>query len=229
MSNVDVSSDLKLEGFCSHGNIAGGCEKCKSEQEAERASSKPKRIEAEIFETIKDKEFLTQAEFDDLIAKYDIRPYKMGTYRSGDGYVYLYAKKGFITGTKERAEEILAEVRDMTSRGMLLPETKWGIFQRTSGAFHVFAITRKLESVSAQDKNFVIPMDELRKRAGEEYRFHLDEGEAGTSFNWGYSKEHAQYYPIDIEVVAMDYYDDQGLKMETDYQNKLGGQGIIEL
>lgn len=67
-----------------------------------------------------------------------------GTYPSERGDAFLYIKNGFQTDTQEKARSRLALLRFLTSKGIVSPNTRWGVFI-TKGVYQIFVISRKLD------------------------------------------------------------------------------------
>lgn len=90
--------------------------------------------------------------------------------------------------------------------------------QRSSGQFHVFAITRKLQMVSGIPNHAGL----IRGRIGSEYYDYIDEGEANSN-ELGHVEGDDNFYPVDIEVIAAGFDETEALKFEQDYQARLEG------
>ena len=134
------------------------------------------------------------------------------------GGVFIYAKRNFISSDIASAQQKLRFCQKMTKLGALFPDTKWGIFQRESGQFQVFAVTRKLElALPSEDplRNSKI----LRERLGSDYDDIIDDGEANRN-PMGHLPESKDLYPVDIEVITLGFDEREAIKREVDYQNK---------
>jgi hypothetical protein len=68
-----------------------------------------------------------------------------GTWRSGENSVYLYTKRGFLVDTEQQAQASLKAVRHLTEKGILYPNTQWGIYHTDRDQYQLFAVTRELE------------------------------------------------------------------------------------
>jgi hypothetical protein len=185
-------------------------------------------VESKIFETFGNDEIIPSDIFQKTLRHFKFEHVKRGTSRSKELGAYVYQKPGGIYDTIECAQEFLAGAHELTKRGVLFPETKWGIYERPNGHFHVFAITRELQPMRSgpeEDWNRLNrPLyDELYIRAGildrdddqmqknekikrelenqNSFVRYLDNGETGHANNWGYSDELRQFFPIDVEVI----------------------------
>lgn len=96
-----------------------------------------------------------------------------GTFWNLDRSQFLYRKPCHVAGTADQATEALALLRYATSKGVLYPETKWGIYTNPEGKYQLFATTPALVDVYENDRN---PVE------GRKLLKHISHG-SGTFFN----------------------------------------------
>jgi hypothetical protein len=107
----------------------------------------------------------------------------------------------------------------VTRRGALFPGTKWGIFQRPSGQFHVFAVTRKLELAPPSPDPFRNAAL-IRDRIGPEFEPCVNDKEANSNL-MGHVPGSAELYPVDVEVISFDFHNQKALEKEWAYERSL--------
>ncbi|MFS8159482.1 MAG: hypothetical protein ACMG6E_04575, partial [Candidatus Roizmanbacteria bacterium] len=164
-----------------------------------------------LIEEYRDKAFLTYDDFNTLLVNAKVDSFhKRGTYGpSKAGQVYVYVKRNFICPNFEAAQVKLGFCKDLTANGAVFPGTRWGIFQRKSGQFHVFAITRELELEPPSGdplRNSRI----LQERLGPDYANTIDVGEANRN-PMGHLPNSTELYPVDIEVLALSFNEEEAL------------------
>lgn len=190
----------------------------------------PPNTEAAIMKEIEGREYISVDEFYRLLenAGLDKKRSKRGTYLPEEsGCLYVYAKKNFISPDLALAKEKLLLCQELTRHGGLFPETKWGIFQRPSGQFQIFAVTRKLEHAPPSEdplRNSKI----LHERLGPEYDHFIDDGEANRN-PMGHLPGSKDLYPIDIEVIAFAFEEREAIDRETAFQDASKPKKIINL
>jgi hypothetical protein len=185
----------------------------------ERVGSIEKRIAGEF--GFSDDRALSHEDFEASLTRLGFKHYKKHTYFSESLKAYAYRKEGAIVASYDDAQLLLKVVRDLTEKGLLYPETEWGVVQRPSGNFHVIAITRSLVRFTEGPQDLWSALkrplgQELFARVGvgdaegeiarayedpQSPLYHIDYGEAGHGNNWAWAPDKQRYYPIDVEVI----------------------------
>jgi hypothetical protein len=158
---------------------------------------------------------------------------RRGTYRNLDNSQFLYTKRCHEVTSEEQAHRALLLLRSMTSKGVLYPETEWGVY-RGDELFQLFAITPALVDYSDNERNpdpvrqplKYIPPDckgmwdedsqvvDMYRRLEPSFNPSqpppansilrlLDPMEARHLDNWGWD-ENGRVYPVDVEVITLD-------------------------
>lgn len=76
-----------------------------------------------------------------------------GTFWNPDRSQFLYRKPCHIASTSDQATEALALLRYATSKGVLYPQTKWGVYTNLNGEYQLFATTPALIDIYENDRN----------------------------------------------------------------------------
>lgn len=171
---------------------------------------------------------LTDEDFKTLLNVHGFEHWKMGTYKTSDSALWLYAKRDLIASNEAKAKTILDHMRAMTQSGVLFPGMRWAIYRRPAGTYQVFGVMRRLDDVR-EDFNAESATSELRLRLDDSYKDFIDPGEASHSNNWGWSSEYNCYYPTDIEIVALQFSDPEALATEQKFAGVDKPSEIIDL
>lgn len=147
---------------------------------------------------------------------------RRGTYHNEDSY--LYVKSCHEVQAEEDVGVALEAVRYLTSKGVLHPDTQWGVFKRET-EYQLFAVSPKLEAFMLDDHLGTEHETRLGKPYGVEGS-HIHEWcrrvdpdfdpnkdvdkdsllrllnlfEASHTDNWGWD-ENGTLYPVDVEVI----------------------------
>ena len=187
-------------------------------------------IETQAMAEIQHREYVSLDEFNALLerAKIDRKNSKRGTYMPGEeGSLYVYAKRDFIARDLAIATEKRRLCQELTRRGALFPETQWGIYERPSGQFQIFAVTRTLElAPRAEDplRNSKI----IRERLGPEYEHVLDPMEANRN-PMGHVPGSSDLYPVDIEVIGLAFDEKEAIQREIEFQNRANPSNMVNV
>jgi len=169
---------------------------------------------------------MTQDEVNDLLRLHSYEHVTRGTYRNESSYLYI--KGCFRLDNKQDVSLALDVVRQMTVRGVVHPDTKWGAFKWNDGdGYQIFPVSPAIEAWSLErigtedesrfgdrsqaDTAHVI---EWAKRLDPDYdpASELDGGslvgilnftEASHPDNWGWDPETNINYPVDVEVIDL--------------------------
>jgi hypothetical protein len=167
----------------------------------------PERKAMERYHDIlQEREFLTHEEFKVFLTEVgtDGGMKKRGTFGPGSGEVFVYAKPNFYFSNLDKARQALNICQQLTQASVLAPTTKWGIYQRPSGNFQIFAVTQKLELVPIPEGSDSLYKSRLLKARmpTELETVELDDGEIYRN-PMGRLPGSDKLYPVDIEIIAL--------------------------
>lgn len=151
---------------------------------------------------------------------------KRGTFRNDESFLYIKTCLGI--GNREDIDSSLAAARQLTSLGVIHPDSKWGVYKSPAGnGFQAFVISPKMEAWTladdlegAYDGRAQRPfrdqshLDEWIQRVDPAYGSPergdqknpllslLNPHEASNPDNWGWD-ERGGFYPVDVEVINL--------------------------
>ncbi|MGV8169266.1 MAG: hypothetical protein ACP5N3_04385 [Candidatus Nanoarchaeia archaeon] len=182
-------------------------------------------VEKALIEPVKDR-ILRFDEFIDYSKKMGFETWRRGTSKRNEGDAYIYSKNSHEVPDESMVKKYLAAVRYLTEKGILYPETQWGIyFKPENNTYQLFAITRKLNqsgekydslpnlssgSPSAKDWEHITKwyqrinpdFNGCENPGNNDITELLNYCEAMHKSNWAVSDE-GKAYPIDVEVIDL--------------------------